>query len=113
MDDFVLLPIVGPELYARVRQLDWRLSSFSASGRVKLGDLVIDTVAVEATFAAAYSSCPARSSSFSSFWLWARPCVHARAAPVARVGLPLHRQHAHGLTSTFAGCAQNWDLAPR
>ena len=50
MDDFVLLPIVGPELYARVRQLDWRLSSFSASGRVKLGDLVIDTVAVEASF---------------------------------------------------------------
>jgi two-component system alkaline phosphatase synthesis response regulator PhoP len=50
MDDFVLTPIVGPELYARVRQLDWRLSSFSASGRVKLGDLVIDTVAVEASF---------------------------------------------------------------
>jgi two-component system alkaline phosphatase synthesis response regulator PhoP len=50
MDDFILAPIVGPELYARVRQLDWRLSSFSAAGRIKLGDLVIDTVAVEATF---------------------------------------------------------------
>jgi DNA-binding response OmpR family regulator len=50
MDDFILSPIVGPELYARVRQLDWRLSSFSAAGRIKLGDLVIDTVAVEATF---------------------------------------------------------------
>ena len=50
MDDFILTPIVGPELYARVRQLDWRLSSFSASGRVKLGDLVIDTVAVEASY---------------------------------------------------------------
>ena len=37
MDDFILSPIVGPELYARVRQLDWRLSSFSASGRIKLG----------------------------------------------------------------------------
>src|SRR3954468_9128678 len=30
VDDFVLSPIVGPELYARVRQLDWRLSSFRA-----------------------------------------------------------------------------------
>ena len=50
MDDFILSPIVGPELYARVRQLDWRLSSFSAAGRIKLGDLVIDTIAVEATF---------------------------------------------------------------
>jgi DNA-binding response OmpR family regulator len=50
VDDFVLSPIVGPELYARVRQLDWRLSSFRAAGRIKLGDLVIDTVAVETTY---------------------------------------------------------------
>jgi DNA-binding response OmpR family regulator len=50
IDDFILSPIVGPELYARVRQLDWRLSSFAAAGRIKLGDLVIDTVGVEATF---------------------------------------------------------------
>jgi two-component system, OmpR family, alkaline phosphatase synthesis response regulator PhoP len=49
VDDFILSPIVGPELYARVRQLDWRLSSFRAAGRIKLGDLVIDTVAVEVT----------------------------------------------------------------
>lgn len=47
VDDFVLSPIVGPELYARVRQLDWRLSSFRAAGRIKMGDLIIDTVAVE------------------------------------------------------------------
>jgi two-component system alkaline phosphatase synthesis response regulator PhoP len=50
VDDFVLSPIVGPELYARVRQLDWRLSSFRAAGRIKLGDLVIDTVAVEVSY---------------------------------------------------------------
>jgi len=50
IDDFVLSPIVGPELYARVRQLDWRLSSFRAAGRIKIGDLVIDTVAVETHF---------------------------------------------------------------
>jgi DNA-binding response OmpR family regulator len=50
IDDFVLSPIVGPELYARVRQLDWRLSSFRSAGRIKLGDLVIDTVAVEVNY---------------------------------------------------------------
>jgi two-component system, OmpR family, alkaline phosphatase synthesis response regulator PhoP len=50
VDDFILSPIVGPELYARVRQLDWRLSSFRAAGRIKLGDLMIDTVAVEVTY---------------------------------------------------------------
>jgi two-component system alkaline phosphatase synthesis response regulator PhoP len=49
-DDFVLLPIVGPELYARIRQLDWRLSTFLADSRVKIGDLVIDVVGAEATY---------------------------------------------------------------
>jgi DNA-binding response OmpR family regulator len=46
-DDFVLTPIVGPELYARIRQLDWRMSSFRSSHRIKIGDLLIDTVGVE------------------------------------------------------------------
>jgi two-component system, OmpR family, alkaline phosphatase synthesis response regulator PhoP len=50
IDDFVLSPIVGPELYARIRQLDWRLSSFRSAGRIKIGDLMIDTVAVETSF---------------------------------------------------------------
>ena len=35
-DDFVLSPVVGPELYARIRQLDWRMSSFRAAGRIKI-----------------------------------------------------------------------------
>lgn len=49
-DDFVLRPVVAPELYARIRQLEWRLASFQAGGRIKLGDLVVDTAAVEASF---------------------------------------------------------------
>jgi DNA-binding response OmpR family regulator len=49
-DDFVLTPIVGPELYARIRQLDWRLSSFQSAGRIKIGDLLIDAVGVEVTY---------------------------------------------------------------
>ena len=49
-DDFVLAPVVRPELYARIRQLDWRMSSFRAAERIKIGDLVIDAVAVEASF---------------------------------------------------------------
>ncbi|HEY2899625.1 MAG TPA: response regulator transcription factor [Polyangia bacterium] len=49
-DDFVLLPIVGPELYARIRQLDWRLSAFRVGSRVKIGDLIIDVIGAEATY---------------------------------------------------------------
>jgi DNA-binding response OmpR family regulator len=49
-DDFVLMPIIGAELYARIRQLDWRMSSFRAADRTKIGDLVIDSVGFEATY---------------------------------------------------------------
>ena len=46
--DFVLVPIVPAELYARLRQLDWRFAAFSAADRVKVGELEIDISAYEA-----------------------------------------------------------------
>ena len=46
-DDFVLVPIVPAELYARLRQLDWRLAAFSSEERIKVGDLVIDLAGYE------------------------------------------------------------------
>jgi DNA-binding response OmpR family regulator len=49
-DDFIQVPIIGPELYARIRQLDWRMSSFRGAGRIKIGDLVIDLVGMEASY---------------------------------------------------------------
>jgi DNA-binding response OmpR family regulator len=47
-DDFILVPVVPAELYARLRQLDWRFAAFSAADRVKCGDLEIDTSGYEA-----------------------------------------------------------------
>jgi DNA-binding response OmpR family regulator len=47
-DDFVLSPIVPAELYARLRQLDWRLAAFSSDERIKVGDLLIDLAGYEA-----------------------------------------------------------------
>ncbi len=41
-DDFVLIPIVPAELYARMRQLDWRTATFSNDDVLKIDDLVID-----------------------------------------------------------------------
>ena len=41
-DDFVLMPLVPAELYARVRQLDWRTARFGTDELLKIDDLVID-----------------------------------------------------------------------
>jgi DNA-binding response OmpR family regulator len=41
-DDFVLVPYVPAELYARVRAVEWRRSEFVSEERIKLGAIVID-----------------------------------------------------------------------
>ncbi|HZS41551.1 MAG TPA: response regulator transcription factor [Polyangia bacterium] len=46
-DDFFLVPVVPAELYARLRQLDWRLASFNADERLKVDDLHIDLAGYE------------------------------------------------------------------
>jgi DNA-binding response OmpR family regulator len=47
-DDFVLQPLVPAELYARLRQLDWRSAAFSSDELVKIDELVIDVAGHEA-----------------------------------------------------------------
>ena len=47
-DDFILVPVVPVELYARMRQLDWRFAAFNAADRIKCGELEIDTSGYEA-----------------------------------------------------------------
>jgi DNA-binding winged helix-turn-helix (wHTH) protein len=46
-DDFVLVPYVPVELYARIRQLEWRRSEFATEERMKVGAIVIDRSARE------------------------------------------------------------------
>lgn len=46
-DDFVLMPIVPAELYARMRQLDWRTATFGTDELLKIDDLVIDIAGYE------------------------------------------------------------------
>jgi DNA-binding response OmpR family regulator len=41
-DDFVLVPYVPAELYARVRLIEWRRSEFATEERMKVGSIVID-----------------------------------------------------------------------
>lgn len=47
-DDFLLSPVVPTELYARLRQLDWRFAAFETGDRMKIGDLLIDLAGYEA-----------------------------------------------------------------
>ncbi len=46
-DDFIVTPCPPVELYARIRQLEWKRSEFSTEERVKVGQLVIDRAAHE------------------------------------------------------------------
>lgn len=50
-DDFVLVPLVPAELYARIRQLDWRTATFGSDEVLKIDDLVIDIAGYEARIA--------------------------------------------------------------
>ncbi len=49
--DFVLMPIVPAELYARMRQLDWRTATFGSDELLKIDDLVIDIAGYEVRLA--------------------------------------------------------------
>lgn len=46
-DDFIVLPCTPVELYARIRQLEWRRSEFATEERLKIGRLVVDRAAHE------------------------------------------------------------------
>jgi DNA-binding response OmpR family regulator len=46
-DDFVLMPLVPAELYARMRQLDWKTATFGSDEVLKIDDLVIDIAGYE------------------------------------------------------------------
>jgi DNA-binding response OmpR family regulator len=48
ISDFVLKPVVPAELYARLRQLDWRGATFGSDEVIKVEDLHIDVAGYEA-----------------------------------------------------------------
>lgn len=50
-DDFVLVPYVPAELYARIRMVEWRRSEFATEERMKVGPIVIDRAAREVSIA--------------------------------------------------------------
>jgi hypothetical protein len=52
-DDFLIWPAAPVELYARIRQLEWKSSAYADEERVKLGPLSIDMATREVSIAGA------------------------------------------------------------
>jgi DNA-binding winged helix-turn-helix (wHTH) protein len=46
-DDFLVMPCVPAEIYARIRALEWSRSEFATEERLKIGALVVDRAAHE------------------------------------------------------------------
>ena len=49
-DDFILRPIVPVELYARLRQIDWKTAAFGSEEVIKVEHLLIDLAGYEAHY---------------------------------------------------------------
>jgi two-component system phosphate regulon response regulator PhoB len=47
-DDFILMPLAGDELAARLRQLKWRGTAQNPAGRSRYGGIILDTTSLQA-----------------------------------------------------------------
>ncbi len=84
-DDFIVLPYFPAELYARIRRLEWQRSEFLTEERVKLGSLVIDRAAREASVDGRRVLLTAKEFALLAFLAQNRGRVFGRQALLARV----------------------------
>ncbi len=84
-DDFILVPFVPAELYARVRALEWKKSEFLTEERVKVGSLVIDRAAHEAVLEGRRVPLTAKEFALLAFLASNRGRVFSREALLTRV----------------------------
>jgi DNA-binding response OmpR family regulator len=84
-DDFVLVPYVPAELYARIRILDFRRSEFATEERMKVGSIVIDRAAREVLLGGASVSLTAKEFSLLAYLSERRGKVVSREELLRRV----------------------------
>ena len=84
-DDFVLVPYVPAELYARIRLLEWRKSEFATEERMKVGNILIDRAAREVTLGGAAVSLTAKEFSLLAYLCERRGKVVSRDELLKRV----------------------------
>lgn len=84
-DDFIVMPCPPAELYARIKQLEWKRSEFSTEERVKIGRLVVDRAAHEVLVDGRSIPLTAKEFALLSFLAQNRGRVFTREALLARV----------------------------
>jgi DNA-binding winged helix-turn-helix (wHTH) protein len=84
-DDFVLVPYVPAELYARIRILDFRRSEFATEERMKVGSIIIDRAAREVLLGGASVSLTAKEFSLLAYLCERRGKVVSREELLRRV----------------------------
>ncbi len=84
-DDFIVIPYVPAELYARIRRLEWNRSEFLTEERLKMGCLVIDRAAHEVTLEGRRVVLTAKEFALLAFLATNRGRVFGREALLARV----------------------------
>lgn len=84
-DDFIIMPCVPAEIYARIRALEWRRSEFATEERLKIGAVVVDRAAHEVSVDGRQVTLTAKEFALLAFLAANRGRVYSRDALLARV----------------------------
>jgi DNA-binding response OmpR family regulator len=84
-DDFLLVPYVPAELYARVRMVEWRRSEFATEERMKVGALVIDRAAHDVSLGGMHVALTAKEFALLAYLCERRGKVVSRGELLRRV----------------------------
>ena len=84
-DDFIVMPCVPAEIYARIRALEWARSEFATEERLKIGVLVVDRAAHEVSVDGRRVTLTAKEFALLAFLAAHRGRVYTREALLARV----------------------------
>jgi DNA-binding winged helix-turn-helix (wHTH) protein len=84
-DDFIIVPCVPAEIYARIRKLEWNKSEFATEERLKIGAVVVDRAAHEVSVDGRRVTLTAKEFALLSFLAANRGRVYSREILLARV----------------------------
>jgi DNA-binding winged helix-turn-helix (wHTH) protein len=101
-DDFIVVPCVPAEIYARIRALEWQASEFATEERLKIGTLLVDRSAHEVSVEGRRVPLTAKEFALLAFLAANRGRVFSRESLLAR-----------GWGSRYEGGARTVDIHVR